>query len=267
MALIEVLPYDSISRSIAARHLMTRMEGATTVPVDATPEEVVRTLRPRKFDQAPVMSASVVVGVVTLEDAIEAEHDVRALPVQPLASRLLINADASIGALLRRLAAVPMVFAVEDEGLVGFVTPSDVNKHPARSHFYLLLADFEMTMAALARAHLSDPAEALAMLEPKRRKPIEKRYESNRSYNVDADVLTAFEFADLIAVTTDTGLFRNFGLTRAEWVKAVGPLPRFRNDVMHPTREFLGTRTITDLVETERHLRQMLTDSRSVAAA
>lgn len=123
----------------------------------------------------------------------------------------------------------------------------------------MLLADLEITMAATSRSHFDDPNRALDHLSPDRRKVVAARHEQDNRHGVDADVLTAFEFADLLTIIKKARLHRQFGSpTAGEWKSAGWPLAEFRNDVMHPTREFLGSRSIGDLLDFERVLRAML---------
>jgi hypothetical protein len=116
-----------------------------------------------------------------------------------------------------------------------------------------------MTMAAIAREALEDPNDALDSLSEERPQAVEDRHRDAQRFNVDADVLTAFEFADLLALTRKTGLYRSFGYASAtSWHKLSERLVAFRDDVMHPTSEFLRARTIADLIQNESTLRQIL---------
>ncbi|HEX2765650.1 MAG TPA: hypothetical protein VHR55_03305 [Candidatus Limnocylindria bacterium] len=170
-----------------------------------------------------------------------------------------MSAGAPIGMLLRRLAAAPVVFAVGETGLAGFVTPSDLNKQPVRVHFYLLLADLEMTMASVARETLDDPRVAVNFLSPRRRAKALGQWNASRKENIDADVLTAFQFSDLVSLVGKAALHGRFGQpTKTKWLRATSGLTRFRDQVMHPTSDFLGTRTIEELIGTEERLRAML---------
>lgn len=253
-----MLPYDSISGAITARHIMTPIASAVSVRVTARVEDVVEALAPYGFDQAPVTNGKQIVGFVTRESAERAEAGTR-IRINRLASPFLVSADAPVGVILRRLAATPMVFAVQESGLAGFITPSDLNKHPVRTHFYLLLADLEMTMASEARNALSDTAAALDSLPPGRRAKVLQQHAEARELNIDADVLTAFQFADLLTLTRRTGLHQAFGYpTKRRWERATSGLTSFRDQVMHPTSEFLGRRTIQELIDLEAKLRSML---------
>jgi hypothetical protein len=253
-----MLPYDSISGAITARHLMTPMSSAVSVRASSRAHDVLQTLAPHRFDQAPVTSGTQVVGYVTRAWAEQAEPNAR-IRFERLASPCLVSAGAPVGMLLRRLAAAPMVFAVEETGLAGFVTPSDLNKQPVRVHFYLLLADLEMTMASVAREALGDPGDAVTFLSEGRRAKALDQWNASRDQNIDADVLTAFQFPDLITLIAKASLHDRFGhSTKNQWLKATSGLTKFRDQVMHPTSEFLGSRTIDQLIDTEARLRAML---------
>lgn len=253
-----MLPYDSISGAIVAHHLMTPMSSALCVRVTASAAEVLEALTPHNFDQAPVTNGMEVVGFVT-RVAAEAMPPGARIRVQRLTSPYLVSANAPIATLIRRLVSSPMVFAVEADGLAGFVTPSDLNKHPVRTYFYLLLADLEMTMASEGRETLSVPRDSLQTLSKRRCDKVLERYEEAQEFNVDADVLTAFEFSDLLTMTQRTGLHRRFGFeTPTSWRRATRGLTSFRDHVMHPTSDFIGKRTIEDLIGIEDQLRGML---------
>lgn len=88
------------------------------------------------------------------------------------------------------------------------------------------------------------------------------QWEDARRLNIDADVLTAFQFSDLLTTVRKSGLHRRFGIpTQTQWNKATGGLTSFRDQVMHPTSEFLGARTIEELIQVEAALRSMLIEA------
>lgn len=253
-----MLPYDEISKAITVRHLMAPIGSAVAVSASDASGATAEHLTRLHFDQAPVLEDGRVIGLVKTSELLSADPDSSVL-VHSLASSYLVNAEAPVSEVLGRLLSVPMLFVVDETGLTGFVTPSDLNKHPARTHFYLLLADLEMTMAEEARAHFPGPDGALKCLSEERRPIVLARHAANQSFNVDADVLTAFEFADLFVTMQKTSLHNKFGVDSPTSWRATGwQLVEFRNDVMHPTREFLGRRTVRELLETEGKLRRML---------
>lgn len=261
-----MLPYDSISQAIEARHLITSLEGAVCIPAGASARVVLDALEPNNFDQAPVVEGGEVVGFVTREAAASADPGAP-VSYHPLTSPFLVSARAPVATVLQRLQTASIVFAVDATGLVGFVTPSDMSKQPVRTHFYLLLADLEMTIAARSRGWFSDPIDALRLLSVGRRQKALERYESAKSFNIDADVLSAFEFSDLLTIVGRTPLRNRFGYSsRAAWERATSDLTDFRDHVMHPTSEFLGKREITDLVAIETKLRQMLITASEASA-
>lgn len=253
-----MLPFDHISRAITVRHVMTPMEAAVTVDVNDTPGAARRRLRPGRFDQAPVMSGDRIVGIVTTRQ-LRAAEPAAGMPYEPLDAPLVISDDTPVGVALPRLNKEPMLFVVDNTGIAGFVTPSDINKHPVRTHFYLLLSDLEMTLASVARGSLDEPSHAVDLLSPTRGRKVRERHDVVRELNVEADILTAFEFPDLICVAKRSGLYRRFGYASANaWNTDGKKLKRFRDFVMHPTSEVLGAYTIPALIELESILRNML---------
>ena len=238
---------------------MTPLARAISVDTSASPVVAYRLLTQHHFDQAPALDdEGAVVGLVT-RTSLRAARKVR---VTPLGSELLIDEGSPVGSALARLVSKPMLFVVSQTGLVGFVTPSDLNKHPVRVHFYLLIADLEMTMAAAARGYFQDPADALPLVSDARRRNVLRRYEGSKTLNVDADVLTALEFPDLVTVMMKSGLRERFGYTSgSSWNEATQPIKAFRDFVMHPTSELLGTWSISQLTQLESVLRRMLGES------
>jgi CBS domain containing-hemolysin-like protein len=127
-----MLSFEDISASIAVRHVMTPMKNAVTVSRSDRPTVALELLRDKNFDQAPVVDGDRLVGVVDLH-ALKTAGSAASLPFQQLTTRLVISANASVGAALPRLQAVPMLFVVDESGIAGFITPSDLNKHPVRT--------------------------------------------------------------------------------------------------------------------------------------
>ena len=80
----------------------------------------------------------------------------------------------------------------------GFVTPSDLNKHPVRTHFYLLLADLEMTMAARRERHTPISTPYSSTSRPCRSAKVRERHDEAVAFNIDADSLTALSSPDLL---------------------------------------------------------------------
>lgn len=253
-----MLPFDQISRAITVRHVMTPMHAAVTVDVSDTVAAARRRLRPGRFDQAPVVLGERIVGIVTT-GRLDTSSPSAVVPYEPLDAPLVISDDTPVGLALPRLNSEPMLFVVDDTGIAGFITPSDINKHPVRTHFYLLLSDLEMTLASVARDHFRQPSEAVELLSPSRAGKVRERHEVVRGLNVDADVLTAFEFPDLICVAKRSGIFQRLGYPSAKSWNADGEkLKRFRDFVMHPTSEILGVYKIPSLIELQSILRTML---------
>jgi len=103
-----------------------------------------------RFDQAPVVDGTHVVGWVVTAHLLNAER-VKGV-MKPLALSAIVSNEASIADVLQLLAQEGLVFTVGDNGVSGFITPSDLERHAARSHFYLLVAGIEMLITTIVAA-------------------------------------------------------------------------------------------------------------------
>ena len=88
-----------------------------------------------------------VVGSVRTADLVGAANV--AAVMKRLEDCALLSMDAELSVLLSALADSPMVFLVGPNGLQAFVTPSDLERHAARAHFYLLVSSIEPLITAL----------------------------------------------------------------------------------------------------------------------
>lgn len=72
----------------------------------------------------------------------------------PLARASMVSTEARMDQLLAKLGAAGLVFVVDDAGVSGFVAPSDLERHAARSHFQLLITAVEILLAQVVRAQV-----------------------------------------------------------------------------------------------------------------
>jgi hypothetical protein len=146
IALRSVAELDiELLRVIRAGQLATPIKGATTVDLGGDAAAERQRLVAARFDQAPVRDCETTVGWVRtnyLADADSVE------PVfTPLAHSAIVSAEAHMDQLLHALGDHNFVFVVDEAGLSGFVAPSDLERHAARSHFQLLISGIEMLLA------------------------------------------------------------------------------------------------------------------------
>ena len=98
----------------------------------------------------------------------------------------------------------PFLFVVEGREITGLVTPSDLNKQPGRTYFYLLIANLEIAIAEMVRSHFANQSDALGLISKSRRGSVASRLAELRTGDVDADVVAALDFADLLTVVKNT---------------------------------------------------------------
>lgn len=146
---------DSPLCAFRARHIATALNEAVRVQMSDEPAKAADMLRSSRFDQAPVQGHGHIEGWVLTAQLSEAANVKSVL--RSLRDSAIVSAEASIGGVLQLLAKEGLVFTVADAGLAGFVTPSDLDRHAARSYFYLLISDVEMALAGIVRHNANTP--------------------------------------------------------------------------------------------------------------
>lgn len=247
--------------AILSGTLQTQLEGATIVRAGWHAARAAALLARGQFDQAPVYSGTRLVGYALRSD-LEANprKSVRRV-TRSLDQGILLSASAPLSALLITLRDRRFAFIVGDSGMSGFVTPSDLNKHAARAHFYLLIAALEIRMSDLVRQFGPSDKRVLASLSPASRAVIRRRFREDSVADVEVDYLAYMLFSQLLNIVgREPILMSRLGFSsRSAWRRATHGLVRLRNDVMHPSRAFFGpSRSVSDLINTEVQLRVLL---------
>lgn len=244
--------YESVAHSILARHLQTAIDDAVWIELDDS-IAVAQSRLGGHFDQAPVRDNGELVGLVVAREleGVDRIADV----LHRLDDHMLESADAAVGDVIRGLLPDrPMLFVVDGHQVSGFITPSDLNKHPARFHFYLLLADLEMTLAKVVLAEFPDLRDALFVLDRADQRMITRRFDRDANARVESNLAAAMDLGHLLIVAYTSERLRS-ALSEDDfltWVPCVEVLVELRNAVMHPTLAFIGPgRGLTDLVKTE----------------
>jgi hypothetical protein len=253
--------YEAISDGIVARHLLTSIDEAEWANSDEPARRAFLRLSRRNFDQAPVRSQGSLAGHVRTRDLASSAGSVSAF-VRPLTSDSFVSASATVADVIQAL--LPdrdLVFVIDGRQAIGFVTASDFNKHAGRTHFYLLLAELEMTLADLVSRSVRDLDSALAVLDGPSQATIRRRYRGDVAEGVEANLAAAMDLRHLLLVAPQSDRLRA-ALRRgrdAAWEVAVSELADLRNAVMHPTKQFVGRkRTLRDLAATEAWVRLRL---------
>ncbi len=121
-----------------AGHITTALENAFKVGQTESGPVAHRQLEERRFDQAPVEFQGHIVGWVSTEHLREAAT-VKAV-MKRLDKSAIVSAEASMAGTLQLLGQHRFVFTAGENGLSGFIVPSDLDRHAARSYFYLFIA-------------------------------------------------------------------------------------------------------------------------------
>jgi hypothetical protein len=159
--------------------------------------------------------------------------------VEPLADTHLLSGDSTITEVMRWLAVDPWLFVIDGQGISGVVTPSDLNRQAGRTYFYLLVAGFEIRLAAETRIAYSDQTEAVASLSAKNQDEVMSMFDSARTRDVEADLVSCMSLSHLVHIGAGNSDIRaTFGFSsKKTWNEEVRPLPDFRNEVMHPAAD------------------------------
>lgn len=258
----QLLAIDTVTSAIQAQHLQTYLGGAQWVDPSEDANRAATRLAADNFDQAPAGAPGHLLGYVLTADLRDASGGSAArAALRPLDAEHLLSAGASVLLVLEALhARGPIAFVVDGRDVTGFVTSSDLNKHPARVHFYLLLTSFEISLAAWVRREYPDPHSTLGLLEHGGRKALH-RFRRDQRNNVVVDLVAGMDLGDLLAIvgSRDDGRYEYATSLFESWEAWTAKLTSLRNAVMHPVLSFLGpSRTVSELISLERGLREVL---------
>jgi CBS domain-containing protein len=240
---------------------MTPMSAALTLSPTTPAADAAARLKREDFDQAPVVRRDAITGYALRRELAEASKGRVQSAMRRLNDRMLVSADATVSDLLHLLCEMHFAFVVDRAGIAGFVTPSDLNKHGARAHFYLMIAALEIGLSDLIRSRVKDQESLLSLLPVASVRAVRRRYDDDSSADTQVDYVASMEFSHLCRIVRQRDDLRQaLGFsTKASWDKLAGGLPTLRNDVMHPTRPFFAeNRPLDRLVEAEDHLRVLL---------
>lgn len=255
------LAYEEIHLAIRVRQCQTAMDQALAFEPESDEARVHDELEVAKFDQAPVIQGGVPTGYVLRRELAPSSRRPVGAVAHPLEPSVMVSADAPLGRALSWLAAKSFLFVLDGVEISGFVTPSDVNKQPGRTYLFLLIAELELAMSEIVRAHHPDQKDAIELLGRERIPAVHERYEEEQRLNVEADLVSCVQFADLLTITGKSPACRSAfsASSRSEWDRLTGSLDGLRNAVMHPVRPILNDRrSLKELVELSGRLEALL---------
>jgi hypothetical protein len=169
----------------------------TCTPEDELQQVVSGNLE--KFDFMPVIgSKGVILGLVKLSGyfSIVAPAGKVCNFMEPLGEKHLIGANASILDFIREAKENPFRFVISQNGIVGLVSLSDLEKFPVRPVLFSLVTALEMKMADTIRQVFPSAENWLCHLGEARRQKLEDEMAKAKSETGIVDPLLYTQFAD-----------------------------------------------------------------------
>lgn len=221
--------------------------------------EVFATAKKGGFDQLPVgKSRRNIVGLVFVEQLQDSPADAAVSDyLVPLAECMQLRIKDGISRAVRILQAQPANLVADGEKVAGLVHRSDLNKHPARTYFYLWLSALEMRLARLTELRL--PGNAwIELLGDQEQIQVLGKMEFEQRRNNSIAPIEYLDLSSLVGIITkNEHLQHELGFDSRSKVKAqLGGLVDLRHTIMHPVRTLVSdTASMDTLVHRERNLR------------
>lgn len=211
-----------------------------------------------KVDTLPVEQQGQIVGVLRRGQDI---------PV-PLTPEWLVSRDTAIPDVVQAFAekAQSCLFVFYRQEVIGIVTPADLNKLPARTYFYNLLAELEMTIAEIVRRQYDTEQDAILTLLD-RQDEVDTIKAQMTASDLSIDIVHSLNLSDLVNVARkDETLRHTLGFPSAKQVeKHMNGLVHLRNDIMHPVRlilnDYTGIEKLNERIQRALEILKRLTTS------
>ena len=166
----------------------------------------------------------------------------------------IISAEASMASALQLLGQHRFVFTAGESGLSGFIVPSDLDRHAARSYFYLLIAGIEMLLSEIVGSTIPVASIVDAMsLE------MAPRYSEASAAAREANPVEYLYLEELVNLFLASAYARDSRLWNEDCTSQLTEINQFRPVVMHPTRSIAATRSSGQLAALARESINLLT--------
>lgn len=242
---------DDLWSVFRAGHITTTLENAFKVTQTESGPAAHRQLEEQRFDQAPVEFQGHVVGWVATE------HLRQAATVKAVMKRLdksaIVSAEASMAGTLRLIGQHGLVFTAGEEGLSGFIVASDLDRHAARSYFYLLIAGIEILLSKIvgSSSPVSSIIEAMSSDSA-------QRYSDARTGDKEANPVEYLYLEELVNLFLDSAHAKNPQRWNDRCTSRLVEVNKFRSVVMHPTRSVIAARSPAQLAAIARDSMDLL---------
>jgi len=235
--------------------ILVRWDEATTVSVGPVSSETVDLLRKEDFDQAPVLNVDGhVLGLISTSRLGELSASGKHLAADDAEwINDAIMSCPGLDVLLQSMATKP-VATVEIHSSdpctgqshitsPGFITVSDLNKHPLRAKIYPLVAELESKLARMVDKRFQDPWDWLSKLDKDKQARLVGYWELSKRDKVDIGPIATTTLTELFRIVAcDAELRSKLRFeSRNKWDDFTGRIADFRNAVMHPVRPLIST--------------------------
>ena len=239
--------------------IMTPSRQFVSAKASANAREAAANARNDAFDQLPVVDDhGLVTGLVYVTQ-------LRKLPEDAPVSNCVIPLDESgqlrikdgISKAVQILHTHPASLVTDGAKVVGLVHRSDLNKHPARTYFYLWLSALEIDLACLVTLKLPDDKWIESLRDSVQIMILDKiQFESRRNNNIAP--IEYVNFSDLVEIIEkNESLYSELSFnSQKEAHRGLGGLVDLRHNIMHPVRALVSDIESMDrLVSREKRLR------------
>jgi hypothetical protein len=241
-----MLTPDVVSRDLwgffHAGHIATDLKGAITVDQGERASAARERLVGHRFDQAPVILQERIVGWV-LTSSLHEEQAVGSVMI-PLDQSAIVSAESSVASALQVLGQHNFVFTADKDGLSGFIVPSDIDRHAARSYFYLLVAGIEMLLSEVISFAISEETLIAIM-----RADVRKRYDQARNASSETNAVEYLFIKQLVELFLTTSCADDSHLWNKQLTQQLMEVRNFRNIVMHPTCSIAAAKSPREAAE------------------
>jgi hypothetical protein len=165
----------------------------------------------------------------------------------------IVSAQASIASTLQLLGEHRFVFTAGEGGLSGFIVPSDLDRHAARSYFYLLTAGIEMLLSKIIGSTMP-----IAAIMGKMSPEMAQRYSEACAAAREANPVEYLYLEGLVSLFVESGYATDSQVWDESCTSRLAEVNRFRSVVMHPTRSIVAARSSAQLAAIARDSRDLL---------
>ncbi len=245
--------------ALAAGHISTSLSHAECVDLHGAPSESYARLSSLRFDQAPVVHQGRLIGWVSTANLASVDR-VKAV-MKRLDMSAIVSEEASIADVLQLLATDGLVYTVDRSGICGFVAPSDLERHAARTHFYLLVSGIEMLLAKIVRDHAAQSVVLDRLTGDSR-----ERWDTDVSVGTETDPAEYLYLRDLAELFLSLPVAGPLQGWDERLSNALTEVCHFRPSVMHANRSLMSGRSAAQLASLARSSEALTARLEEIAA-